>query len=470
MATIEKRGNSYRITVSCGVDITGKQQRRRMTYTPDPGMTKRQIEKEVQRQAVLFEEECQKGHVLNGNIKLVDFIEIFFTDYAAAKLKKKTIEDYRQLTPYVNQALGHLRIDRIQPMQLNAFYRQLQEVGTQYKCVYKPLIDLKELIKRSGISVAQAARECGVKENTLRGAVKGDNVQEETAKAICRRFKLNLKKDFEKTSRNKPLSPVTIRHYHRFISTVLNVAVKWQLILYNPCQRATPPKIEKTPPKYLDEEQAARLLGYLETEEMQNKTMIKLFIYTGMRRGEACGLEWKDINFKTSVITVRRNSQYIIKQGIVTDSTKTATSERSIKASKSCIDMLKDYKIWQEERARLMGDRWNYTDRLFTKADGSPIHPDTITCWFRDFLQKHSDDLPKITIHSLRHTNATLMINQGIPITTIAARLGHSTPSTTTTIYAHSVKSMDAAAADTLEFILNKGKGSTEQIQIKKNA
>ena len=75
MATIEKRNNSYRITVACGYDIGGKQIRRRMTYTPEKGMTAKQIEKEVQRQAVLFEEKCQNGNVLDGNIKFADFAD-----------------------------------------------------------------------------------------------------------------------------------------------------------------------------------------------------------------------------------------------------------------------------------------------------------------------------------------------------------------------------------------------------------
>ena len=92
-----------------------------------------------------------------------------------------------------------------------------------------------------------------------------------------------------------------------------------------------------------------------------------------------------------------------------------------------------------------MGDRWVDCDRLFTRDNGTPIHPDTIGCWFRGFIR--ANDLPDISIHSLRHTNATLMINSGIPITTIAARLGHADPTTTTRIYTHAIQSADAAAA-----------------------
>ena len=165
-------------------------------------------------------------------------------------------------------------------------------------------------------------------------------------------------------------------------------------------------------------------------------------------------MEWKDINFETSVITVARASIYIPKEGVISDTTKNDTSQRSIKAPAAAIQMLKDYKEWQNEQSAKVGDRWQNSDRLFTTAEGKPIHPDTITGWFHDFIRRNK--LPDITIHSLRHTNATLMINSGVPITTIASRLGHANPSTTTKIYTHAIQSADAAAAEALDNIFSR--------------
>ena len=91
---------------------------------------------------------------------------------------------------------------------------------------------------------------------------------------------------------------------------------------------------------------------------------------------------------------------------------------------------------------------------MFTTYEGNPIHPDTITGWFHDFIEKNN--LPKVTIHSLRHTNATMLINSQVPVTTVAARLGHANPSTTTKIYAHAIKSADAAAAEALDDIFSR--------------
>lgn len=94
MANIKKRGNTYRIKVSCGYDTKGKQVIQSMTWTPDKNMTKRQIEKELRRQSVLFEEACLKGNVV-ATIKFEDFAQQWFKEYAEIKLKQRTVEAYR---------------------------------------------------------------------------------------------------------------------------------------------------------------------------------------------------------------------------------------------------------------------------------------------------------------------------------------------------------------------------------------
>ena len=460
MASIRKRNDSYFIMVSCGYDIHGKQVRKTMTYTPDPGMTKNQIDKEVQRQAILFEEKCKTGQAADaGCVKLSEFIQTFFESHAEMNLKKKTIEGYRKMAPVVEKELGHLRIDRITPQQITLFYRKQMQKGMRRNILYHCKIDLKRRVKDSGFATEQLARLAGMAPSTLRDAMNGHDVREATAAAICKALKLPLSRTFEAIGKDKPLSNNTVRHYHTFLSSVLGIAVKWQLIPSNPCERATLPKKEKTRPRYLDEEQAAQLLSLIEGEHMQFKTMIKMFMFTGMRREELCGLEWKDINFDTSVIRIERASLYIPHEGIITDTTKNDSSTRYIKAPAVAIQLLKEYKRWQAQKRLSMGDRWVDCDRLFTKPDGMPIHPDTIGCWFRDFIRAH--DLPDISIHSLRHTNAMLMINSGIPITTIAARLGHADPTTTSKIYIHAIQSADAAAAEQLDLIFTSHQAAT---------
>ena len=129
MATITKRGESYRIRVSDGYDAHGKQKVRSMTWRPSPGMTPRQIEKELNRQAVLFEE----GSSSASSIKLEPFIERFFQERVDHVLKESTRTKYRQLTKRVYQYLGHMRLDKISHRDVQAFIYQLSENGMSDK-------------------------------------------------------------------------------------------------------------------------------------------------------------------------------------------------------------------------------------------------------------------------------------------------------------------------------------------------
>ena len=117
------------------------------------------------------------------------------------------------------------------------------------------------------------------------------------------------------------------------------------------------------------------------------------------------------------MITVRRSSQYVAGKGIFTKETKTETSDRTIKLPAQAFEILREYKVWQLEERLKMGDRWEDNDRIFTQYDGKPVHPDSITGWFREYIAK--TDLPQITIHSLRHTNITLLIAAGVPLRTV---------------------------------------------------
>ena len=342
MASIIKRNGSYMVMVSCGYDVYSKQVRRTMTYTPDPGMTKNQIEKEVRRQAILFEEKCKTGQAAeSGCIKLSEFIETFFESHAELNLKKKTIEGYRKMAKVVSKELGHIRIDRLTPQQITLFYRSQLKKGVRRNVYYKCQINLKKLVKSRGYATEPLARDAGMAPSTLRDALNGHSVSEKTARAICKALQLSFTKTFAAEGKDVPLSNNTVRHYHSFLSSVLGVAVKWQLIPSNPCERATLPKKENTPPRYLNEEQTARLLSLLDGEDVQYRTMIKMFMFTGMRREELCGLEWKDIDFKTAVIRIARASLYIPHEGIITDTTKNASSTRYIKAPAVAIQLLK---------------------------------------------------------------------------------------------------------------------------------
>ncbi|MCQ5131448.1 site-specific integrase [Butyricicoccus faecihominis] len=452
MATIEKRGDSYRITASCGYDLTGAQVRKRMTWTPESGMTERQIAKELQRQAVLFEEKCTTGQVLEGNVRFADFAEQWFTDYAERQLRPTTVARYRTLMSRINAAIGHIRLDKLRPNHLMSFYKNLQQKGVRRDIKYKCAGDLIAILRSKNYSHKAFADLAGVGITVIYCAGRGETISLRSAERISDALSAPLDKLFVPVSKDV-LSDSTVQHHHRLISSILSTAVKWQVIYSNPCERVDPPKARRKEASYLDETQANHMLELLEKESVQHRTIVRLLMFTGLRRGELCGLEWKDVDFEHSLLRIRRSSLYLSGKGVFADETKNESSERCLKISSAALDSLREQRAWQlQERLRL-GDRWKNTDRIFTCWDGRPIRPDTITGWFHKFAVRNG--LPSIHVHSLRHTNATLLIAAGTNLPTVAKRLGHADTTTTSKVYAHAIKSADEAAADTLQNILH---------------
>lgn len=137
MATIRKRGDSYQIRVSVGYDTKGNHKEQAMTWKPEPGMTQRQIDKELNRQAVMFEEACMHGYKASA-VKFEELSEEWFEEYAKPNLRSTTYERMLQLRHRVYPAIGHLRIDKITVRQLQAFVNSLAKEGANEK-TGKPL-------------------------------------------------------------------------------------------------------------------------------------------------------------------------------------------------------------------------------------------------------------------------------------------------------------------------------------------
>lgn len=285
----------------------------------------------------------------------------------------------------------------------------------------------------------------------------GNNITLETADKISKYLQIKFSELFLPIDEKRSLSDKTVRHYHAFISSILSTAVVWQVIFANPCERVKPPKVTKKEAKYLEENELQTLLQILDTlpeEENQNCLMIKLLLSTGLRRGELCGLKWQDINFGDLTVTIKRNLLYLPNKGIFEDTPKTETSNRSVTLSNSIISLLNEHKKMQLRKQFELGDRWTYTDYLFTSWNGLPLHPDTISSWFKELVKKYN--LPDVSVHSLRHTNATMLLMNGLPEKAVSSRLGHANVTTTRNIYSHALQSKDKEAAEIMDNILSK--------------
>lgn len=452
MASIIARNGSYLIMVSGGYDAKGKQIRKTMTWRSDPEMTEKQNEKALNEQAMLFERSVVSGQVLEGNMKFFEFAERWLKDYGEKQLAPKTLARYRAMFERIEPAIGHIRLDKIQPHHLMELYDKLGNQQNRKGISFVATDTLMKVFEQSGLTRKSISEKTGASINAIYNLFQQKPVSEQTAKRVCKLFGVSFQKGFKNSKEQKNLSNKTIQHHHRMISAMLNTAVQWQLILNNPAQRVKPPKVQRTEAKYLDEKQTAELIALLEKAPVQNRMMILFLIYSGLRRGELCGLEWGDIDFENHLISVKRTSQYLPGKGIFTKETKTESSVRTIKLASQVFEFLKDFKRWQLEQQFKMGDRWVQSNRLFTAENGSPIHPDSITAWFHNFIAK--TNLPRISIHSLRHTNITLMIAAGVPIRTVSHRAGHAQTTTTINLYSHAIQTADEMAAEALGDIL----------------
>lgn len=390
MARIVKRGKGYQIRVSDGYTSNGKQNVKTLTWTPCPEMTEKQIEKELEKQAVLFEEKCH-GLSESANIKFQTFAEQWFDEYAKPRLRVRTVDRYKQYTARTYTAIGSMRLDKITPRHIQSFINNLQEPGINKKMI--------------------------------------------------------------PDEKPKGLSAGTVRNYLSFISTIFDYSIRMNMLKDNPCSRVVlPPRNYKQRDCYTLEE-AQKFLKFLQFEPLMYQVFFTLAIYGGFRKGELLGLEWKDIDFDSCVISINRTSLYSkSKGGSFTDTTKTKGSLRSLKLPTAVFGLLRQYKVWQAQERLKMGDQWIDTDRLFTAYDGQPIGNSTPLKWLDEFFERTG--LRKVTIHSFRHLNASLLINAGVDVKTVSATLGHSQVSTTLNIYAHTFAQAQAKASEAVADVL----------------
>ncbi len=445
LATATKRGGSYLLRVYAGYNTDGKQIEKSKTWKPPAGMTDKQADKEAKHQAALFEEAVRNGIDANGNVKFADFAELWFSRYAEKQLRPKTLEGYRKLLVKINRGIGHIPLNKIRPPHLLEFYESIAE-ETPGNASFRCTINIKAQLKQRGLTKTAFSKMENISLTTLDTAAIGKPISKVSAQKICTGLEVALDTAFHPTNPSKKISASTIHHYHRLISDILNCAVNWQYIPYNPCLRISPPKKAATEIAYLDDAQARHLLDLLRQENSIYRRAVTMLLLTGLRRGELFGLEWQDVDFTNKTLNICRTSQYLPQRGVYTDLPKNKTSHRLIMVSDQVIALLREQQAWQWLQTNTLKAQWQCSNRIFTTENGTPMRPDRLTQWFSKFIAR--TDLPPIHIHSLRHTYATLCIAQGVPITAVAAQLGHANVATTATIYAHAIKSAQIVAAN----------------------
>lgn len=441
-----KSGTAYKITVTSGRDMDGKQIRHYLTWTPAVGMTERQAEKAVQKASFEFEQSIELGYVADNKQTFAKYAEYVLELKERSGAKYRTIERYGDLLKRIYPAIGHLKLSDIRPQHLNTFYANLAEEGIRSGWIKAiPKMDFAKLIKENKLTRARLSELANVAPATITKLTKGATLSSKSAQAISKALNMDTDKLFTFEHNTAPLSKKTITEYHRLISTILSQAEREMLIPYNAAHKATPPKLQKKEVECFQPEEVIRIRDCLEQEPLKWRTITHLLLVTGCRRGEIMGLHWDAVDWKANQIKIDRALLYSPKRGIYEDTTKTRET-RFIKLPEETMCLLKDYKQWYLEQRFKNGDQWHNTGYVFIKDNGEPMHPDSITQWLGDFTIKYA--LPRVYPHKFRHTMASLLYFNGLDSVTISKRLGHAKVSTTTDIYSHIIKQADERAAD----------------------
>ena len=450
MATIQRQGRGFKITVSLGYDYTGKRIRQYMTWIPEPGMTERQIKKELERQAVLFEDRVKNGDVADATIRFADFADKYMAEYAQLYLKPKTVRTYTENLVRIKQAIGHIRLCDLRAGHINSFYRNLQESGVRNRVTAVCKLDLRAQIGTQRGALAAFSKKAGISRSTVNQAIEGKPINKASAESIATALDMKLTKAFTVTTHGEPMAPASVLSYHRTLSSILTRAVKWKYLQTNPADNAEKPALGRHEAAYLEEADARRLLELLQAEPIRWRAVITFDLLSGLRRAELLGLRWKDVDLDAHTITIRQTSNYLPGVGVYVSTPKSDSSTRPLPISTAAGMLLLESPRWPDTQREQRGDAWKDQDgRVFTSDTGAPLFPDSVTQWFTAFVARSG--LPKVTVHSLRHTYASLMIADGAPLVVVSKQLGHAQTSTTANIYAHVIASAQAKAMQTFD-------------------
>lgn len=442
MASIHRRkSGSFEISVSLGRDPLGKPIRRFTTFAPDASWSAHKAQKEAQHAACLFEEQCRKQAKADTKQTLANFSERWMREYAQPRLSRSTVERYRDLLVRINEAMGHMMLDQLSGDMLRAFYANLAEDGIRRDYRYLPQKELNTLIRKKYATQVKFAEVTGLGIKTIYKAVKGGMMAYESARRIAEALHIPMKRLFVRIGKDH-LSAKTIREHHTLLSSMLNKAIQWGLLHDNVCRKVESPHFKKTDMVYLDEEDVKLLLEHLQKEPLPFHAAIRLLLDTGMRRGELCGLEWGDVDWEQRLVRIVKARSYVQGEGVKKSGVKTDSSMRTISVAESTLRLLGEYRDQLGETGKDVP--------VFMGRAGKPMHPDTLTCKWREFMLAHTD-IPYISLHGLRHTSAMLLLLHDVDIVTISRRLGHKRIEHTMNLYMHFCPQLDQRAAQIMD-------------------
>lgn len=259
------------------------------------------------------------------------------------------------------------------------------------------------------------------------------------------------------------LAPKTVHNVHLALHRALADAVDDRLIPHNPCDSARKGRALHSAPERpeIDVWTADQLAAFLATvAEDRQYALWHLAAHTGMRRGELVGMRWDAVDLDAGLVTVIRQ-RVKVGSDVEVGRPKTSRSRRTIDIDPDTIEVLRDHRRRQLQERLAIGPGWTNSGLVFTREDGQPLHPDVASQRFVKLVE--DTDVPRITLHGLRHTHGTLMLAAGVALHVVSRRLGHASEAFTAQVYAHVLPQQQAQAAARFAALLERNGGDAEQ-------
>jgi len=446
---------SYTIQVKVKNPLTNRFDTKTKRWRKPEGMSEARAKKELEKLKIEYQEKM--GNEVKGLI--CKDTNITFTDFANQWLKKtyqtKSLVYATRMEICVNNLnkfFSGVKLVDITPPLVEKYLDTLYNYKIESK-KSRLIKSLKPIIKEKKIEMKSLKDKTGCSKSAYNSAERGNNIEFDNAYNLCKSLKVNYSDYFETAYSCKNYEKATIQMYKKTLGAILASAKKQRLIEHNfaSSEYISPIKGEQKEVIVLNDEESKALKLALESEpDPMRKIAIQIVLLMGIRRSELAGLEWSDIDFEKGTMHIQR-ACYYLKGKLVLKDTKTFTSNRKISIPTALIESLKEYKVWYDDTKSKLGDLWKNSDKLFLTDEGKVVNADNFLKWLRKVLGKAG--LPKVTLHSIRHTNITLQIVNGVDIRTVSARAGHSKTSTTTDIYSHFIPASDGHACSVIDKI-----------------
>lgn len=447
------RQQSYLITVRVA-DYSGELIEKSKTWEPQYKLTDKQLQSALKRVALSFEKEVEEKY--SGRLQPIATSDTPFNEFAKIWLsmlgKTKTPSYWTSASSAFEHIRGlteGYRLEDFQPTLIAELFQKIDAMKkTEYTVHGKQC--LKDIAQRTGVSARRIASQCGVSEQTLKVAIRGERLAFNSATLIAAGLQCDVEEIFDIKKKTVSYKSTYLEGMKKCIRNTLAYATKLGVLKQNYAykQYITYRHPDAVKVKAMSYDEAQRFMEACSQEKIQVRLALTFLLMTGIRKGELCGLDWADFNFENKTAHIRRQYETVSKRGLILKEPKTASSIRAFELPAMLIELLQEYRVWYLNQKAIQGDKWVGEDNLFIAKNGKRLHPTTIRNWTDQVLQKAG--LPHYSVHSLRHTYITLMVNAEIPITTVSKRVGHSKSSTTLNVYTACSWEYDKEASEKL--------------------